>query len=108
VKRKLIFRPEAEVDLDAIYEFIAQHSPTNAIAFTRRIREHCMMLLDFPERGTRRNDLRSGIRIVGLERRVSVAFAVMEDRIEVARILYGGRDIESALREDPPRDDSST
>jgi toxin ParE1/3/4 len=66
-------------------------------AYTRRIREYCTRLVDFPQRGTRRDDLRPGIRIVGFEDRVGIAFYVLGDRVEIARILYGGRDLESAL-----------
>lgn len=52
----------------------------------------------FPERGTRREDLRSGLRIIGFERRVTIAFHVAADRITVDRVLYGGRDLSRALR----------
>jgi toxin ParE1/3/4 len=56
-------------------------------------------LADFPERGTRRDDLRVGLRIVGFRRQASIAFTVLEDRVEIARILYGGRNLDDALRE---------
>jgi toxin ParE1/3/4 len=46
------------------------------------------------ERGRRRDDIRPGLRIIGFERRVTVAFAVEEERVVILRIFYGGRDWE--------------
>jgi toxin ParE1/3/4 len=64
------------------------------------IEAYCMKLADFPERGTRRDDLRPGIRIIGFRRRVDIAFTVLDDSVEIARILYGGRDLGQAWNED--------
>lgn len=97
--RRLTFRPAAENDLDLIYEFIAQSSPTNAIAFTRRIREKCADLLLFPERGVRRDDLRRGLRTLAFEGRVLIAFHIQPDEVEIARVLYGGRDLQRIFKQ---------
>jgi toxin ParE1/3/4 len=91
--RRLRLRPAAEADLDAIYEFIARDSPGNALAFVRRIQHQCVALLDFPERGTRRDDAKEGLRTFAFERRVLIAFYVLPQEVEIARILYGGRDL---------------
>ena len=58
--RKVTFRPEADRDLDAIYEYIARDSLANAGSFAGRIREFCESLSDFSERGTLREDLARG------------------------------------------------
>jgi toxin ParE1/3/4 len=47
----------------------------------------------FPDRGTRRDDLLAGLRVVGFERRVAIAFHVGPDTVTIDRILYGGRDL---------------
>ena len=65
-----------------------------AYAFTSRIREQGEALKDFPERGTRRDDLEPGLRVPGFERRVVIAFLVLVDRVQIVRIFYGGRDFE--------------
>jgi len=39
--------------------------------------------------------IRPGLRIVGFERRVSVAFVVEEDEVVILRLLYAGRQFES-------------
>lgn len=43
------------------------------------------------ERGTRRDDIRPGLRTIGFERRVVIAFHVSARRVEILRFFYGGR-----------------
>ena len=99
MKRELIFRPDAAEDLKALYDCIERDNPDAGARYVVRIEEYCMGLVHFPERGTRRDDLMKGMRIVGFARRVSIAFKVLDDRVEIARIRYGGRDLGSALDE---------
>ena len=58
---------------------------------------YCANFANFPERGTRRDDLRPGLRIVGFERRIAIAFHITTDRVTIDRVLYGGRDWETLL-----------
>ena len=37
--------------------------------------------------------MRPGLRVVGFERRVLIAFHVQPDAVVIDRILYGGRDV---------------
>jgi toxin ParE1/3/4 len=62
-----------------------------------RIQTYCLEFDLFPERGTRRNDLRPGLRTVGFERRVTIAFHITPEIIVIDPIFYAGRDIEAAL-----------
>lgn len=48
-------------------------------------------------RGTRRDDIRPGLRTVGFERRATIAFKVLAREVVIVRIFYGGRDFESIL-----------
>jgi toxin ParE1/3/4 len=57
-----------------------------------------MRLSTFPERGRRRDDIRPGLRVVGFERRVAIAFRVLKTRVEIVSIAYGGREFERELR----------
>jgi toxin ParE1/3/4 len=86
-------------DLKDIYDYIERDSPVNAARYVEQIEAFCMNLSDFPERGARRDDLRPGMRVLGFRRRVNIAFVVFEDRVEIARILYGGRDLGKAFEE---------
>ena len=94
VTHKVLFAPEARDDLKELYLYIAKRAgDARAMAYVERIEAYCRGFTDFPERGTRRDDLFPGLRIVGFERRATLAMLVDADTITVLRILYGGRDI---------------
>lgn len=90
---RVIFRQSAEDDLDAIDDYIARDNPLAAAAFVGRIRAFCEELRDFPHRGTRRDDLRPGLRTIGFERRVTIVFRIQARTVRIVRILYGGRNL---------------
>ncbi len=48
------------------------------------------------ERGDRR-DVRPGLRIVGFERRITIAFAVSADDVTILKVFHAGRDWEKEL-----------
>ena len=99
--RRVVFSPEAQGDLRQLSLYIAEQSNTaRAVAYLDRIEARCLGLADFPERGTRRDDLWPGLRTMGFERRVTIAFTVAADAVTILRILYGGRDLEAAFDED--------
>lgn len=102
MKHKVIFQDLALRDLQSLYVFIrdTQNSPLTAVNYIRRIQAYCEKLSLFPNRGTRRDDLRSGLRMIGFERRVSIAFTVTDDAVQIARIFYGGRDVDMLLEDD--------
>jgi toxin ParE1/3/4 len=101
VSRAVSFSPEAEADLLNLYDYIADRSGTErALSYTHRIREYCMSFAEFAERGTGRDDLWPGLRIIGFEKRVAIAFHVIADTVIIDRILYGGRDLASTLSDD--------
>lgn len=86
--------PEAEDDLAAIYTYIRDNaSPAIARGYVLRIQAFLRGFDTFPERGTPRDDIRPGLRIVGFERRVTIAFVVEGDQVIFSNILYGGRQL---------------
>jgi toxin ParE1/3/4 len=99
--RRVIILPSAARDLHSLYTYIRDRSgPEVAIGFVRRIRAYCEGFETIPERGRRRDDLRPGLRLVGFERRVVIAFTVTAATVEIGRILYGGRDVDALLGDD--------
>lgn len=44
-----------------------------------------------PERGTRRDDIAPGLRTMGFERRVVIAFRVLDAVVEIVAIAYAGK-----------------
>ncbi len=97
---KVYFRPQAEHDLFALYDYIAGKAGSPVAGdYIDRIEAACMALATFPERGTRRDDILPGLRTIGFERRATIAFRVLKTRVEIVTIAYGGRAFESGLRE---------
>ncbi len=101
---RVSFRPMAEADLFALYEYIAAEAGhAVASSYIDRIENACIALQTFPERGTRRDDIRAGLRTIGVEGRVTIAFQVKRSDVTILRIFYGGRDYERSLRRRPRR-----
>jgi len=101
VGHSIILTPEARDHLDTIYDYIAAAaSPDIAQRFTDGILDQMGKLTNFPRRGTKRDDLRPGLRTMAWRRRVTIAFAVDEAAVVVVGIFYGGRDFETLLSED--------
>jgi len=102
VAREVIFAPEAQEDLLNLYDYIDERSgPQRAHDYTERVAAYCLSFDTFPDRGTRRDDLRPGLRMIGFERRVAIAFHVTASAITIDRIFYGGRDWEVQINETP-------
>jgi toxin ParE1/3/4 len=93
------FRPQAKADLFALHDYIAAEAGEGvAGGYIERIETACLSLANFPRRGTRRDDLAPGLRTIGFERRVLIAFHVGRTAVTIVNILYGGRDFERVLR----------
>ena len=97
----VIFTPEAEEQLVALYRYIAAAaSPKIAEHYTSSIVAYCEGLQDSPHRGSRRDDVRFGLRITNYKKRVVIAFAVDAELVSIIGIFYGGQDYETALQDD--------
>jgi toxin ParE1/3/4 len=93
------FRPLAEADLFALYRYIAAEAGhAVAGAYIDRIEAACRALETMPERGTRRDDIRPGLRMMGFERRATIVFQVLKAEVVIVRIFHRGQDYERALR----------
>jgi toxin ParE1/3/4 len=91
---EVFFRPRARKNLIALYGYIAKHSsPRIAGNYILRIEKHCLLLGAFPERGTAIPGRAPSLRTMGFERRATILFSVAEERVEILRILCGGRDL---------------
>jgi toxin ParE1/3/4 len=94
----VVFRPMAEDDLLNLYEYIADHGGRKAAGdYIARIEALCLSLRRAPLRGTPRDDIKPGLRIVGFERRAVIAFRAVRSEVAIVRIFYGGRDYERIL-----------
>ncbi|WP_313618113.1 type II toxin-antitoxin system RelE/ParE family toxin [Agrobacterium sp.] len=86
--------PEAQTDIVRIHARIVEKSgsPVTADRYIDRISVFLSSLNVFPERGTVREEVRPGLRIIGFEHSASVAFVVEDDDVVVLRILAKGQE----------------
>ena len=97
-QREVVFSPEAIDDLNRLYDWIASVAgSTVALRYIERIETFCMRLDLASERGVLREDIRPGLRVVGFERRLTVAFSVGAETVIIYRLFYGGQNWEEVL-----------
>lgn len=98
IERAVVFSPDARDDLLALYDWIAQAAgPTRAMSYIERLETYCLGFATASERGHRRDDVRPSLRIVGFERRITVAFTVDAERVTILRLFYGGQNWEETV-----------
>jgi toxin ParE1/3/4 len=86
-KYEVSFRPRAETDLFGLYRYIAEESGRAAAGtYIDRIEAACLALKPFPRRGTRRDDIRPGLRTIGFERRHNSAMQHASEEAFVAAL----------------------
>ncbi len=96
---KVSFRPAAATDLTDLYDHILQQAGREvAGGYIDRIEAFCLGLEISPERGTRRDHIRPGLRTIGFARRATIVFMVGQDEVVIVRVFHGGRDYERALK----------
>ena len=93
----VVWRPKARSSLLALYDWIAEQAdPETAFEYTSKIEAHAAKLANFPERGTPRDDLVSGLRTMPYRRRTVIAYRVLDDEVEILRVIHGGMDLNGA------------
>lgn len=93
---RLIVKPEAEQDLEAIGDYIARDNPQRAIAFVRELRDHCKTIARNPLGYRERTELAVGLRSCAHGNYV-IFFDVLSDAVEIIRVLHGTRDVPTVL-----------
>ena len=99
-RRAILWSPEAEQDLFAIFEYVWQ-SATAAVAekVLRGIHSYCYALGGFAELGKARDDVRRGLRSVRVSRYV-IFYRVTKTAIEIVRVLDERRDVDVIFPEE--------
>ena len=97
----VVFTPEALAQVEELFRYVARVAgPDVASRYTNAIVTYCEGLHTFPHRGTRRDDIRPGLRITNYKKRAVVSFEVEADVVSVLGVYYGGQDYESVLQWD--------
>lgn len=102
---RVVFAPEAEEQLVALYRYIATAaSPGIAERYVNAVIAYCETLEAFPLRGAQRDDIRPGLRITNYKWRTVIAFTVNAGQVSILGVFYGGQDYETALQDDLAED----
>ena len=89
----------AESDLTDIWTYRAETSEARADELIEKLVKQFMMLVSFPEAGRIRPEIKTGLRSFVVERHV-IFYGVIDEGVEIVRVLYGTRDIEKIFSED--------
>ena len=89
----------AESDLTDIWTYRAETSEARADELIEKLVKQFMMLVNFPEAGRSRPEIKMGLRSFVAERHV-IFYRVIDEGIEIARVLYGTRDIDKIFSEE--------
>ena len=98
---RVVFSPESEEQLLALFRYVAAAAaPEVAAHYTEAIVTYCESLRAFPHRGTKRDDIRPGLRVTNYKKRTVIAFEVGADLDSIIGIFYGGQDYETSLQDE--------
>jgi len=75
--------------------------------YVARLREQIFRFDLASERGTARDDIAPGLRVIGFERRSTVIVKVTQTHVTILRVFHGGQDWEGTLLAGPIRDDDA-
>ncbi len=98
--RPLISSRRARAAVVAIFDFIAADNPRRAATSIEDIRQACRNLCETPHLGVRRPDLRPGLYILPLWRRIVVAYELPPGKVDMLRIFSAGQDYEALIGRD--------
>lgn len=98
---RVVFSKAAEQDLlDLLTYLVPQAGERIARAYVDRPIDYCSDFNTFPERGTRHDDVKQGLRTVGYRRRATIAFTIKDKTVTIIRIFHGGRDVILSVEDD--------
>jgi toxin ParE1/3/4 len=96
---RLVVRPQALADLDDIFDYIAEDSLDQAIAFTRKLYGQMETLAANPGMGRSRSELLPGLRSFPYGNYL-IFYIPLNDGADIVRVLNGARFIESLFKDD--------
>ncbi|MEQ9123039.1 MAG: type II toxin-antitoxin system RelE/ParE family toxin [Alphaproteobacteria bacterium] len=102
IRRRVTLSAAALADIKSISDWVSERGgPSTARRYVDRLFASIDRMSAGALRGTPRDDIRPGLRIVGFERNLTIAFRVTADEVEVVRIFRRGRNWSSDLSETP-------
>lgn len=93
---EVIFTTEAEQQIISLHQYIAEQAGFSvADSYTDDLLDYLDGFSTFPERGNKRDDIRSGLRVTHFRHKTIIAFAVDEQRVIIAGVYHGGQNYEA-------------
>ena len=84
----------AERDIDELIDYLVPRAGEAVTrAYLGRLQAFLKKFETFPMRGTVRSDTRDGLRVIGFERSLTIAFVVEAETVHILRILTRGREL---------------
>ncbi len=106
MSHRVIFSPKAETQLVKLHRDIGERStPATGEQYAAAIIRYCLGFSTFPQRGTRRDDIRAGLRTIGYRHSATIAFEVTRDTVNILGVYYGGQDYEADLQDEDDGDE---
>ena len=90
---------EAENDLWGIGDYIARDNPQQAENYVAKIVAKIREIGERPLTFPAREDLAPGLR-ARLQRPYLILFRIVDDTVEIARVMHGARDLPSLFKDD--------
>lgn len=89
--------PEAEADIEAIADYIAEDNLGAALRWVDGIEERCAQLANMPGLGVARPDVRPDLRMLPTGNYL-ILYRQAGDEVEIVRVLHGARQWQDLLR----------
>ncbi len=93
---RIRFSDQAQMDLQELWDYVAEYSDDAADQRIDRIIAVCQMFADNPELGRKREEFRVGLRSFVVANYL-IFYRVWPDRVDILRVLYGARNLEELL-----------
>ena len=95
---QIILAPLAIADLEELQRWIAEAADSRtAMDYVARIKSKIIALDQFPDRGTPRDDLGLGIRTLSFERRIKIAYRVIDSMVRIERVVSNWRALDQVM-----------
>jgi toxin ParE1/3/4 len=88
---------EADQDISDIYDYIySEFGDDQTITYLADLEPVLLKLVDYPELGRARSEIRVGLRSLAYQNHV-IFYRILDTHIRVVRVLHGSRDLPSTL-----------
>lgn len=101
MSRRLVLSRKAKAQINSLYEYVAREGSVEiADRYIDALLNRLAGLTEFADRGTRRDDLRPGLRTVPFRRRLTIAYAVRPHEVRIFAIARAGQEMRQLLEGD--------